>query len=87
MTTGLTSTVVTLGLLAVSPVMAQGVYVGPGGAGVDTGIHTYGYDRDRRVRVRAQGWGWPRGRPFSCARSAGRAEVRPHQYHQSQGSH
>ena len=45
------------GLLVAAPAFAQGVYIGPGGIGVDTGIHRYRddyyrgrdreYDRDR----------------------------------------
>lgn len=50
MKTVLTASIIGLGLLSAAPVMAQGVYVGPGGVGVDTGIHPYrGYDRD---------WAW-----------------------------
>ncbi len=35
-----------VGTTAALPVFAQGLYIGPGGVGVDSGIHR-GYDRDR----------------------------------------
>lgn len=47
---------IALGALVATPVMAQGVYVGPGGVGVDTGLrhHRY-YDSDRDYGYRDRG--------------------------------
>ena len=63
---------IALGMVAVTaPAMAQGVYVGPGGIGVDSGIrHGYdrGYDRDREYR---------HDRDFREGRSVYRDSYRP----------
>ena len=39
---------VLLGIVAVTPAAAQGVYIGPNGVGVDSGIHPRHRDNDRR---------------------------------------
>ena len=47
----LAATMIGAATLIAAPAFAQGVYVGPGGVGVDTGIgHGYGYGRDYRDR-------------------------------------
>ena len=44
-------TMLALGVTAVTPALAQSVYVGPNGVGVDTGIrHHRDYERDRYDR-------------------------------------
>ena len=41
-------TLIALGTVLATPVVAQGVYVGPNGVGADTGFrHHHDYDRDR----------------------------------------
>ena len=52
----LACSLIALGMTAVAaPAMAQGVYIGPGGVGVDTGIR-HGYDRDRGYRDHDRGY-------------------------------
>ena len=47
----LTAGIIGMGLFMTAPASAQGIYIGPGGVGVDTGIHRhrddYYRDRDR----------------------------------------
>jgi hypothetical protein len=46
-----------LGVASVTPALAQGVYVGPNGVGVDTGVRHYrDYDGDRGDRYRDGGY-------------------------------
>ena len=53
----LACSLIALGMTAVAaPAMAQGVYIGPRGVGVDSGIRHHGYDRDRGYRDNDRGY-------------------------------
>ena len=51
----LTAAVIGMGVIAAAPASAQGVYIGPGGVGVDTGVRRH--DEYRRDRYRDEDYG------------------------------
>ena len=52
----LACSLIALGMSAIAaPVMAQGVFIGPNGVGVDTGIHRH-HDYDRGYRDHDRGY-------------------------------
>ncbi len=58
----MTVSLIALVTMAAAPAMAQGIYVGPGGVGVDTGIRHHHDDGDRGDRYNDRDRGSNEGR-------------------------